>query len=163
MEKTIGNPRYATGCNIVCRNKSGIWPHTVGDRTSYGNVQVTPDQMPPELALYISGLLQTQVGTEYPLALREGSLQGARPAASDVLDAVHAASAARGPPHAPPSGLHQPPDGHHALSCSRAQIVKYRKVSNIRRTLVGNKIVDHSDVVGASPVGAAPTTPSFST
>ena len=31
----------------------------------------------------------------------------------------------------------------------------YRKVSNIRRTLVGNKIVDHSDVVGASPVGAA--------
>ena len=38
----------------------------------------------------------------------------------------------------------------------------YRKVSNIRRTLVGNKIVDHSDVVGASPVGAAPTTSSFS-
>ena len=28
----------------------------------------------------------------------------------------------------------------------------YRKVSNIRGTLVGNKIVDHSDVVGASPV-----------
>ena len=26
----------------------------------------------------------------------------------------------------------------------------YRKVSNIRRTLVGNEIVDHSDVVGAS-------------
>ena len=39
----------------------------------------------------------------------------------------------------------------------------YRKVSDIRRTLVGNKIVDHSDVVGASPVGAAPTTSSFST
>ena len=39
----------------------------------------------------------------------------------------------------------------------------YRKVSNIRRTLVGNKILDHSDVVGASPVGAAPTTSSFST
>ena len=38
-----------------------------------------------------------------------------------------------------------------------------RKLSNIRRTLVGNKIVDHSDVVGASPVGAAPTTSSFST
>ena len=38
-----------------------------------------------------------------------------------------------------------------------------RKVSNIRRTLVGNKIVDHSDVVGASPIGAAPTTYSFST
>ena len=39
----------------------------------------------------------------------------------------------------------------------------YRKVSNIIRTLVGDKIVDHSDVVGASPVGAAPTTSSFST
>ena len=39
----------------------------------------------------------------------------------------------------------------------------YRQVSNIRRNLVGNKIVDHSDVVGASPVGAAPTTSSFST
>ena len=39
----------------------------------------------------------------------------------------------------------------------------YRQVSNIRRTLVSNKIVDHSDVVGASPVGAAPTTSSFST
>ena len=39
----------------------------------------------------------------------------------------------------------------------------YRPVSNISRTLVGNKIVDHSDVVGASPVGAAPTTSSFST
>ena len=39
----------------------------------------------------------------------------------------------------------------------------YRKVSNIRRTLVGNKIVDHSDVVGASPVGAAPTTSLLST
>ena len=41
--------------------------------------------------------------------------------------------------------------------------IYYRKISNIRRTLVGNKIVDHSDVVGASPVGAAPTTSSFST
>ena len=39
----------------------------------------------------------------------------------------------------------------------------YRKTSNIRRTLVGHKIVDHSDVVGASPVGAAPSTSSFST
>ena len=39
----------------------------------------------------------------------------------------------------------------------------YRQVSNIRRTLVGNQIVDHSDVVAASPVGAAPTTSSFST
>ena len=39
----------------------------------------------------------------------------------------------------------------------------YRQVSNIRHTLAGYKIVDHSDVVGASPVGAAPTTSSFST
>ena len=38
----------------------------------------------------------------------------------------------------------------------------YRQVSNRRRTLVGNKIVDNSDVVGASPVGAAPTTSSLS-
>ena len=39
----------------------------------------------------------------------------------------------------------------------------YRKTSTISRTLVGNRIVDNSDVVGASPVGAAPTTSSFST
>ena len=39
----------------------------------------------------------------------------------------------------------------------------YRQVSNISRTLVCNKIVDYSDVVGASPVGAAPTASSFST
>ena len=36
-------------------------------------------------------------------------------------------------------------------------------LDNVSRTLVGNKIVDHSDVVVASPVGAAPTTSSFST
>ena len=39
----------------------------------------------------------------------------------------------------------------------------YRKTFNIRRTFVGNKIVDHSDAVGAAPVGAAPITSSFST
>ena len=39
----------------------------------------------------------------------------------------------------------------------------YHQTSNTRRILVGNKIVDHSDVVGASPIGAAPTTSSFST
>ena len=33
---------------------------------------------------------------------------------------------------------------------------------NIWHTLTGNKIVDHSDVVGASPVGAAPTISSLS-
>ena len=41
-------------------------------------------------------------------------------------------------------------------------LLDYRQVSNIRRTWVGNEIVDHSDVVGASPVGAAPTASSFS-
>ena len=41
--------------------------------------------------------------------------------------------------------------------------VNYRKTSNISHTIVGNKIVDNSDVVGASPVGTAPTTSSFST
>ena len=45
----------------------------------------------------------------------------------------------------------------------RAVSVSYRKTSNIRRTLAGQKGVDHLDVVGASPVGAAPTTSSFST
>ena len=39
----------------------------------------------------------------------------------------------------------------------------YHKTSNKSRTLLGDKIVDNSDVVGASPVGAAPTTSSFST
>ena len=39
------------------------------------------------------------------------------------------------------------------------ELPSYRKTSNISRTLVGNKIVDNSDVV----VGAAPTTYSFST
>ena len=37
------------------------------------------------------------------------------------------------------------------------------QTSNIRHTLVGNKLVDHSDVVGASPIGTAPTTSSFLT
>ena len=36
------------------------------------------------------------------------------------------------------------------------------QTSNISGTLGGNEIVDHSDVVGASPVGAAPTASSFS-
>ena len=35
------------------------------------------------------------------------------------------------------------------------------QISNTSRTFVGNIIIDHSDVVGASPVGAAPTTSSF--
>ena len=39
----------------------------------------------------------------------------------------------------------------------------YRQTSDMRRTWEGNKIVDPSDVNGASPVSAAPTTSSFST
>ena len=39
----------------------------------------------------------------------------------------------------------------------------YRQTSNIRRTLLGNIIADNSDAVGASPVGAAPTTSSLFT
>ena len=45
----------------------------------------------------------------------------------------------------------------------RVSYYYYRQTSNIRRTLVGNKIVDNSDVFGASPVGAASSTSSFST
>ena len=51
-------------------------------------------------------------------------------------------------------------------SCTKPlilEILQYRKVSNIRRTLGGNKIIDNSDVVGASPVGGVPTSSSFST
>ena len=39
----------------------------------------------------------------------------------------------------------------------------YRYTSDISGTLAGNKIVDHSDVVGAWPVDAAPTISSCST
>ena len=49
------------------------------------------------------------------------------------------------------------------LKFSSSNTNMYRKTSNISRTFVGNKTVDNSDVVGASPVGAAPTTSSFST
>ena len=42
-------------------------------------------------------------------------------------------------------------------------LITVRQTSNISRTLAGNKLVDHSDVEGASPVGAAPTASSFST
>ena len=50
-----------------------------------------------------------------------------------------------------------------SYSATKSSLHEYRKTSNISRTLVAKKIVDHSDVVGASPVGAAPTTSSFST
>ena len=42
-------------------------------------------------------------------------------------------------------------------------IIYYRKTSNISRTFVCNKIVDYSDAVGASPIGAALTTSSYLT
>ena len=54
--------------------------------------------------------------------------------------------------------LHNPSDCLHCL----AIVIDYCQTSNISRTLVGNKIVDHSDVVGALPVSSAPTTSSFS-
>ena len=38
-----------------------------------------------------------------------------------------------------------------------------RQIYNVSHTLIGNEFVDQSDVVGAPPVGAAPTTSSFST
>ena len=52
---------------------------------------------------------------------------------------------------------------YQAAFCPSINLQRYRQVSNIRRTLVGHLIDDHSDVVVASPVGAAPTTSSFST
>ena len=42
-------------------------------------------------------------------------------------------------------------------------MLDYRQVSDIRRTLISNSIFDLSDVVGASHVGAAPTTSLCST
>ena len=39
----------------------------------------------------------------------------------------------------------------------------YRKTPNIRRNILGNKVVDHLDVVGASSVDGAPATSSFPT
>ena len=64
------------------------------------------------------------------------------------------------PPH---GGQSAPFSLHTIVPASAARVLTYRKTSNISRTLVGNRIVDNSDVVGASPVGAAPTTSSFST
>ena len=49
---------------------------------------------------------------------------------------------------------------HKYFHMSQHLLMIYRKTSYISRTLVCNKTVDHSDVVGASPVGAAPTTSS---
>ena len=46
------------------------------------------------------------------------------------------------------------------ILCYGTSALKYFQTSNISRTLVGNKIVDHPDVVGAAP---AQTTFLFST
>ena len=51
---------------------------------------------------------------------------------------------------------------HHYMDLA-AGLQIHCQTSNISHTLVGNKIADHSDVAGASPVGAATTTSSFST
>ena len=57
------------------------------------------------------------------------------------------------------------PTSHRPVACVCVVYLKlasitytYRQTSNIRRTFVGNMIVDYSNVVGASPVGVAPTT-----
>ena len=52
---------------------------------------------------------------------------------------------------------------NHTIKSSTAWHAMYLQTSNTSRTLVANKIVDHSDVAGASPAGAAPTTSSFAT
>ena len=39
----------------------------------------------------------------------------------------------------------------------------YRQTYNISRKLLGNILANHSDIAGASPVDAAPTSFSFST
>ena len=41
--------------------------------------------------------------------------------------------------------------------------IKYRQTLDVRHSLVADKFAYHSDVVGASFVGATPTTASFST
>ena len=48
------------------------------------------------------------------------------------------------------------------LEANFPEFVTFKSL-NIRCTLVGSDIVDHSDVVGALPVGTAPTTSSFTT
>ena len=49
------------------------------------------------------------------------------------------------------------------LKRAAAVILTYCQTSNINCTLVGKKICDHSDVVGAAPTGDDPTKSSFST
>ena len=50
-----------------------------------------------------------------------------------------------------------------ALQLESSRNIEYHQLSNLSRALVSSLSVDHSDVNGASPVGAAITTSSFST
>ena len=52
---------------------------------------------------------------------------------------------------------------HWSFEISQECIRMYPQSSNVSHTLVRNKIGDHYDVVGASPVGTFPTTSSFLT
>ena len=51
----------------------------------------------------------------------------------------------------------------HALELTSLILSYHRQTANMSHSLDSNKFADHSDVVGASPVSAAPTTSSFST
>ena len=114
----------------------------------FGRLQVFPD--------FISSTLNIQ-----SIALEKNDIAYIAEEAVTGLAALTTLNLNRNKLHAVPDLYHLPITklllGDNLINCN------YRKVSNIRRTLVGNKIIDHSDVVGASPVGAAPTTSSFST
>ena len=66
-----------------------------------------------------------------------------------------------------PCGIHRTAIQQELLKTFHLSLIQFEnnhsQVSNIRCTLVVNQIVDHPDVVEASPVGTAPTTSSFST
>ena len=49
------------------------------------------------------------------------------------------------------------------MQVAKAHKYIYHQTSNISHISVGNQVIDHSDVVGASPVGIDPTTSSFLT
>ena len=63
-----------------------------------------------------------------------------------------------GPSCSAHSGQHN--EKNHRTSWAQwvVAVKTYCQTSNISHTFVGNKIVDHSDIVGASAVGTAPTT-----
>ena len=51
----------------------------------------------------------------------------------------------------------------YSVFLSISVMMNYSQTCNISHNLVGNKIIGHSDIVGASPVGTARTSSSFST